>query len=108
MRSKRGECQERIISMGGRKAVAGHHPEMKWTRFAYRRFQPRPIERTGGEVQKLTEGMGGVPPFPFFQGRGRSSAVAMRSKRGECQERIISMAGRKAEAISRRSALPYS
>jgi hypothetical protein len=37
-------------------------------------FMGVPIERTCGEVQKLTGGMGGVPPRSFLFGWGRSSA----------------------------------
>jgi hypothetical protein len=40
-------------------------------------------------VQKLTGGMGGVPPCFFLFWVGAEQRRAMRSKRGERQERII-------------------
>jgi hypothetical protein len=49
-------------------------PEGEGIRFAYRRFSHATIECTCREVQKLEEGMGGVPPRSFLFGWGRSSA----------------------------------
>jgi hypothetical protein len=75
----------------GHVPLAGHHEPMKCGEGLL-----GSIERTCGacpehrrrKAQKLTGGMGGVPPGPFFL-VGAEQRRAMRSNRGERQERII-------------------